>query len=109
MTVIAFLPQVDRIDQRLWFQWDKANHFGAYFTVVLIARLSFPNWPYYGVFAVLMAQGIMVEWIQPYFGRTASFGDLLANGLGIITGLCANLVWRYRHKEHANSKASDRP
>lgn len=109
MTVIAFLPQVDRIDQRLWFQWDKANHFGAYFAVVLIARLSFPSWPYYGVFAVLMAQGIMVEWIQPYFGRTASFGDLLANGLGIITGLCANLVWRYCHKVRANSKASDRP
>ena len=108
MTVVAFLPQTEFVDRRLWLGWDKANHVGAYFCITIIARVSFPKWPLYGVMATLMAQGILVEGLQPYFNRTASFGDVAANGMGIMSGLVAYIAWRYGRARLASFGVSDR-
>ncbi len=35
----------------------------------------------------LILQGILVEIIQPYFGRGFSYGDMLGNSLGAFLGL----------------------
>lgn len=34
----------------------------------------------------LIAQGIIIEIIQPYFGRGFAYGDILGNSIGVILG-----------------------
>ena len=46
------------------------------------------------VIALLLA--CITEIVQPAFGRTASFSDLLANGVGVLIALSGLWVWRRR-------------
>lgn len=75
------------------FDWDKLNHFGAYAVLtVLLGRLfvgirgaSSSGWPLW-LSAALAASGFgaLVELLQGAMqtGRSAEWGDLLANSLG---------------------------
>jgi VanZ family protein len=59
--------------------------------LVAFAALAFPlsfAWPRRMLPVVLgvLCYGGLIELVQPFFGRTAEWGDLLADGLGAIAG-----------------------
>ncbi|MDI1327711.1 MAG: VanZ family protein [Brevundimonas sp.] len=74
--------------------WDKAAHFVAFGLIlwsigVLLRRLP-------RTLAALSAflLGGTVELVQGMVGRDASWGDILADGLGILTALLLWAIWR---------------
>lgn len=63
---------------------DKLVHFLSFFAIVLPAVLVRPGaWPW--VFALAVAWGGAIEWIQPHFGRGFDLADIVANTLGALT------------------------
>ena len=63
---------------------DKLVHFAAYFILVCLAALAFPKARLWRVVGALILLGAALEGAQGLMnlGRTASVGDLIANGLG---------------------------
>ncbi|MDD7970488.1 VanZ family protein [Roseinatronobacter alkalisoli] len=96
VTVLLLMP-VPEGEGRLPQHVDKIVHFAVFFSVAMpayVARLRF--WPV--ILTGLIAYGGAVELIQPHFGRSAEFGDFIANSLGVIAALpCA--VWFRRRSE----------
>lgn len=73
---------------------DKAVHFAIFFAVALPSLMTGPrNWIW--LVPLIVGFGILIEVIQPHFGRGAEIGDAIANTLGV---LCAVPVgrWGYR-------------
>lgn len=71
---------------------DKWLHFAAYAGTALSARIAYPFFPTPLLAVGLFSFSIAIEagqFLVP--GRACDIGDVLANGLGIITGL---LLWR---------------
>ena len=69
-------------------QWDKAEHFTAYFGLALLATLGWGLrrsliWVFLGV----LAMGAGLEGLQALVGRDAEWGDMLANSIGAAAGL----------------------
>jgi VanZ family protein len=74
--------------------WDKAAHFVAFGLILWSIGVLFRRLP--RTFAALSALvlGGAVEIVQGMVGRDASWGDLLADGLGILFALLLWAVWR---------------
>ena len=74
--------------------WDKAAHFIAFGLILWSLGVLFRRLP--RAWAVLLAVGVgaSVEVIQGYVGRDPSWGDLLADVLGVSTALLIWVVWR---------------
>jgi VanZ family protein len=74
--------------------WDKAAHFVAFGLILWSIGVLFRRLP--RTLAALSAflLGGAVELIQGMVGRDASSGDLVADGLGILTALLLWAVWR---------------
>lgn len=73
---------------------DKIGHLGSFFCLALLTHLAFePKW--YGLAAILAAYACFIEAVQsrlPY--RSASFGDVIADMLGVMLFYCG--LWLYR-------------
>ena len=84
ITVLALLPNDAMPTLTLW---DKLNHFAAYTVFVMLIAYCFSKHRTFG-FGVLLIflYSALIEFIQHQVGREASFFDLLANLMGIITG-----------------------
>ncbi len=68
------------------FIWDKLAHLIAFLVLVLPTAALWPRvTAWVGALAVVYAAAIEV--IQPYAGRSAELGDLLADGIGIALGI----------------------
>ena len=70
------------------WQWDKLDHFTAYFGLSLLATLGWGLrrslvWVFLGVVAL----GASLEIIQTMVGRDGEWGDFIANDLGALLGL----------------------
>jgi len=70
------------------WQWDKLDHFTAYFGLSLLATLAWGlrrslAW----VFLAVIALGGCLEILQAAVGRDGTWGDFLANDLGALLGL----------------------
>lgn len=79
--------------EQLFEQEDKLHHWLGFFVFTLSARLAFPRlkWLWVGLGCVLI--GVLIEAVQGWLPlRTASFGDMLANSLGVGMGLL--IAWR---------------
>ncbi|MEP6342043.1 MAG: VanZ family protein [Maricaulaceae bacterium] len=65
--------------------FDKVAHFGAYFTLVCLAALSFPKAKLWIIVGLMICLGAALEGAQGLMnlGRSASIGDLIANILGV--------------------------
>lgn len=74
--------------------WDKALHFVAFGLILWSIGVLFRRLPRTLTALSALALGGAVELVQGLVGRDASFGDLLADGLGILTALLMWAVWR---------------
>jgi VanZ family protein len=75
-------------------QWDKAEHFTAYFGLALLASLGWGlrrslAWIFLGVVAL----GGALEIAQTMVGRDGEWGDFAANDLGALVGLALAIAY----------------
>lgn len=79
------------------FQWpDKINHFMAYGALTGSLGLGWRKLPLWAVMGLAMTFGIGLEILQGLgdAGRTASWLDAVANGLGVISAAIALTIIR---------------
>lgn len=74
--------------------WDKAAHFIAFGLILWSLGVLFRRLPRPWAALLAVAIGAAVEVAQGYTGRDPSWGDLLADVLGVATALLAWAVWR---------------
>lgn len=74
--------------------WDKAAHFVAFGLILWSIGVLFRRLPRTLAALSALALGGAVEIVQGMVGRDASWGDLLADGLGIVAALLMWAVWR---------------
>lgn len=80
--------------------WDKAAHFIAFGLILWSLGVLFRRLPRTWAALLAIALGAAVEVVQAYVGRDPSWGDLLADALGVATALLAWAVWRgFRPRE----------
>jgi VanZ family protein len=74
--------------------WDKAAHFVSFGLILWSIGVLFRRLP--RTLAALSALGLggAVEVVQGMVGRDASWGDFLADGLGILLALLLWAIWR---------------
>ena len=75
--------------------WDKSNHFFAFLVLGWLGMRAFPGRTV-AVLVGLWAYGGLIEVLQSFTpSRVAEWGDLLADGLGLLlgTGLAAGALW----------------
>jgi VanZ family protein len=76
------------------FQWDKLDHFIAYFGLSLLATLAWGlRRSLVWVFLAVVALGGSLEIIQSFVGRDAEWGDFIANDLGATLGLALAIAY----------------
>lgn len=71
---------------------DKAAHVVAFFIIAASLRVLFTGWRYWMVCAVALGVGAGVEVVQGMIGRDASWGDLLADLVGVLLAYFARPV-----------------
>jgi len=74
--------------------WDKAAHFIAFGLILWSFGVLFRRLPRTWAALLAIALGAAVEVVQRYIGRDPSWGDLLADALGVATALLLWAVWR---------------
>lgn len=74
--------------------WDKALHFIAFGLILWSIGVLFRHLPRTLAALSAFALGGAVEVVQGMVGRDASWGDLLADGLGILLALLLWAIWR---------------
>lgn len=74
--------------------WDKGAHFVVFGLILWSFGVLFRRLPRLLAAALALALGGAVEIVQGLVGRDASWGDLLADGLGIATALLLWAIWR---------------
>lgn len=85
--------------------WDKAEHFVAFFGLMLLVLVAFPRTASWRLGAILSAEGAAIEIIQglPLVGRDADVWDWVADTIGILAVIAVVLATRIRRTP------SDRP
>lgn len=68
--------------------FDKLGHFVA-FAVLAMPMVYTGRLPLWQNVLAGLAFGGMIEVIQPYVGRRGEWGDLLADGIGVLSGALA--------------------
>lgn len=80
--------------------WDKAAHFIAFGLILWSLGVLFRRLPRTWAALLAITLGAAVEVVQGYIGRDPSWGDLLADVLGVATALLIWVVWRgFRPRE----------
>lgn len=74
--------------------WDKAAHFVAFGLFLWSFGVLFRRLPRLWAAALTIALGAAVEIVQGLVGRDASWGDLLADALGVAVALLLWVIWR---------------
>ena len=74
---------------------DKVGHFIAYAVFSLNVLFLGKNIKQYTISVILiLAYGILIEFLQSFVGRETSFYDFLANSAGVIIGIWLFLLFR---------------
>ena len=74
--------------------WDKAAHFVAFGLILWSFGVLFRRLPRLWAAGLVIALGGAVEVVQGLVGRDASWGDLLADSLGVAAALLLWAIWR---------------
>ena len=84
---------------------DKVYHVLAFACLAFPLPLVRPRWTAWVILGVI-AYGGVIEVIQPFFGRQAEWGDLVADGIGAILGaiVARQLGLRFRRSEGLHDK-----
>ena len=81
---------------------DKQMHALAFGVLVLPLSIASPA-SVFRIAAVALAFGAVIELIQPGFNRSAEWGDLLADAIGILIGIVPGLWLRRRQIQRIRS------
>lgn len=103
--ILALLPAKDVKDYG--FAYDKLNHALAFFVLMLLARFAWPR-----ISALIPVVGLLllgggIEMGQYVVGRDAALGDVVADGVGVLTALIILQLLRYGQR--AVKKSAARP
>lgn len=80
--------------------WDKAAHFVAFGLILWSLGVLFRRLPRTWAALLAVAIGAAVEVVQRFTGRDPSWGDLLADILGVAAALALWALWRgFRPRE----------
>lgn len=80
--------------------WDKAAHFVAFGLILWSLGVLFRRLPRTWAALLAVAIGGAVEVLQHFTGRDPSWGDFLADILGVVTALLLWALWRgFRPRE----------
>ena len=74
--------------------WDKAAHFIAFGLILWSFGVLFRRLPRTRAALLAIILGGLVEVVQGYIGRDPSWGDLLADALGVAVALLIWVAWR---------------
>lgn len=91
--ILALTPLATRLP--IAGVWDKFNHAFAFTTLALLCGLAFPAVRARYMASLLLGLGVLIEVLQaiPAVGRSAEFGDVLADAAGIAIGFAiVNLI-----------------
>ncbi|MAP95537.1 MAG: hypothetical protein CMK07_11350 [Ponticaulis sp.] len=66
-------PHFERVRQ------DHVVHFVVFYALMLSLVLSLPKLPVWAIAISLFALSVLLEFVQPYFGRECSLSDILTN------------------------------
>jgi len=101
VVILTHIPQETLGVDLGTFGLDKIIHLGAYSVISLFSFLAIhPGKRYLGwliVLSMLFLLAAADEITQPYFGRTCSFYDFLADGIGIVSVLINLFYYRQSH------------
>ncbi len=82
---------------------DKLAHLVAYGGWTFVSLVGVRRWPYGVLVAVLIfAASLVIEVLQPFFGRTADWRDAAANGAGVVLGSVLTIALRVGARRLAN-------
>lgn len=74
--------------------WDKTDHWAGFAALALALRPAWPRLRVLPSVALLLAWGAAIELIQTRIpGRDGSWGDLLADAVGLAVGLAVARWW----------------
>jgi VanZ family protein len=92
LCAITWLSLTSVPPQQASLGWDKLNHAAAFTTLAAVALLGYgPAW--LRIAAALMAYGGLIEVLQFFtVTRSAEWGDLLADAVGIGSGLLLGMA-----------------
>ncbi|MBM1762301.1 VanZ family protein [Sulfitobacter geojensis] len=82
---------------------DKILHFAAFATLVLPCAIFLSRYLVW-VVPLALAFGGAIEFLQPRFGRDASWADFLADTLGVTVGLVVGLAMRFLIKRNLDTQ-----
>lgn len=78
--------------------WDKATHFIVFYVLAVLACLALPKSRLWRLGLALVAFGGLIEIVQHFTGRDASWGDLLADFCGVAAAYGYTLVGAVRRR-----------
>lgn len=80
-------------------QQDKLHHLLGFAAFAFTLRMAFPRWRLGWALLLSLGAGLLIEIAQGYQPhRVASVGDMLANSLGVLLGVAAAQLARYRFR-----------
>ena len=90
------------------FNWDKAEHFLAFYVLTGLAVAAFPRASLFGIAAALSAFGALIEFVQglSFVGRDRDFQDWVTDTIAIAMALAPMLLvwWRAQVVSGARAK-----
>lgn len=92
--------------------WDKAEHFAAFFGLLLLALPAFPELPLWQLAVLLCAEGGLIEILQglPFIHRDPDIKDWLADSAGIMAVIAVILAGCLRAQgDRTSSPEPDEP
>lgn len=88
--------------------WDKAMHFVAFGLILWAIGVLWRRLPRLVAALAALILGGAIELVQGQVGRDASWGDLLADALGIAAALILWVVWRRGRPRAARQTSNTR-
>ena len=89
LVAVSWLALTPKPPPRIDLGWDKLNHMAAFIALAFAASLGWPHsWrPRALWLCALLAYGGLIELLQRHVpGRSAEWGDLLADAVGLCCG-----------------------
>lgn len=97
----SFLPENSRGSEMLSPQWWNLGHVPAYAVfafstlMVLSQRIRVTYWSISMTGAIVGLFGIVIELLQPYFGRMANVSDLYFDAVGLLIGVLGFVLMKH--------------